>query len=219
MKNPTFPPPSLKLSPALGALLLLAGAVWSHAQAVRPATPPAATTATPPASSTTKVDANGEVVTLQEFNVTAAAVSEYTASESTAGTRVVSSIRDLPFNVNVVTGELLDDFNALDFRDQMAFTSNVTGYETLSSGYSIRGFDADVQLRNGFRRIGLIDKVNIERAEVIKGPAASIYGAVFPGGTVNFVTRKPRAPAAADHVHRRQSRPPARPALIHWPHW
>ena len=37
----------------------------------------------------------------------------------------------------------------------MAYTSNVTGYETLSSGYSVRGFDADVQLRNGFRRIGL----------------------------------------------------------------
>jgi outer membrane receptor protein involved in Fe transport len=131
-------------------------------------------------------------VALKEFNVTAKPISEYSAAESTTGTRIVSTIRDLPFNVNVVTGELLDDFNALDFRDQMAYTSNVTGYETLSSGYSIRGFDADVQLRNGFRRIGLIDKVNIERAEVIKGPAASIYGAVFPGGIVNFVTRKPR---------------------------
>jgi iron complex outermembrane recepter protein len=133
-----------------------------------------------------------ETVTLSEFNVTAKPLSEYAAAEATTGTRVVSTIRDLPFNVNVVTGELLDDFQALDFRDQMAYTSNVTGYETLSSGYSIRGFDADVQLRNGFRRIGLIDKVNIERAEVIKGPAASIYGAVFPGGIVNFVTRKPR---------------------------
>jgi iron complex outermembrane receptor protein len=178
----------------LRAVALLATATLLHGQAVSPpapkAKPPAAGTA--PAA-TTKKDENGEVVTLSEFNVTATQVNGYAAAESTAGTRVVSTIRDLPFNVNVVTGELLDDFNALEFRDQMAFTSNVTGYETLSSGYSIRGFDADVQLRNGFRRIGLIDKVNIERAEVIKGPAASIYGAVFPGGTVNFVTRKPRA--------------------------
>ncbi|WP_414660899.1 TonB-dependent siderophore receptor [Horticoccus sp. 23ND18S-11] len=136
--------------------------------------------------------AGEEPVALKEFNVTAQPLSEYAAAEATTGTRVVSTIRDLPFNVNVVTGELLDDFQALDFRDQMAYTSNVTGYETLSSGYSIRGFDADVQLRNGFRRIGLIDKVNIERAEVIKGPAASLYGAVFPGGIVNFVTRKPQ---------------------------
>jgi len=155
-------------------------------------TPLSAQTAPRPAAET----AAEEVVTLKEFNVTASAASEYTASESTTGTRVASKIRDLPFNVNVVTGDLIDDFNALEFRDQMAYTSNVTGYETLSSGYGIRGFDADVQLRNGFRRIGLIDKVNIERAEVIKGPAASIYGAVFPGGTVNFVTRKPQTKAA-----------------------
>src|SRR5204862_6864523 len=134
-------------------------------------------------------------VTLSEFAVTAKPLGGYATAEATTGTRVVSTIRDLPFNLNVVTGELLDDFQALDFRDQMAYTSNVTGYETLSSGYSIRGFDADVQLRNGFRRIGLIDKVNIERAEIIKGPAASIYGAVFPGGIVNFVTRKPRTHA------------------------
>ena len=141
---------------------------------------------------TTAKPATDEPVKLSEFSVSAKPMSDYAAAEATTGTRVVSTIRDLPFSVNVVTGELLDDFQALDFRDQMAYTSNVTGYETLSSGYSIRGFDADVQLRNGFRRIGLIDKVNIERAEVIKGPAASIYGAVFPGGIVNFVTRKPR---------------------------
>lgn len=135
---------------------------------------------------------NDEVVMLQEFSVTAKAASEYTSSESTTGTRIASSIRDLPFKVSVVTGEFMDDFNALEFREQMGYTSGVVGYETISTGYMLRGFDADVQLRNGFRRIGLIDKVNIERAEVIKGPAASIYGAVFPGGTINFVTRKPR---------------------------
>lgn len=171
----------------LRALAFVATATLLHGQAAPQ----------PPASgapgSTTKKDESGEVVTLSEFNVTASQVTGYAAAESTAGTRVVSTIRDLPFNVNVVTGELLDDFMALDFRDQMAYTSNVTGYETLSSGYGIRGFDADVQLRNGFRRIGLIDKVNVERIEVIKGPAASIYGQVYPGGTVNIVTRKPRA--------------------------
>jgi iron complex outermembrane recepter protein len=178
MKNPLF------TRPVLTGLLLLALLPGARAQSAATATPPGTI---PPATGP-----DDTPVTLSEFNVTAKPMSEYAASESTTGTRIVSTIRDLPFNVNVVTGELLDDFLALDFRDQMAYTSNVTGYETLSSGYSIRGFDADVQLRNGFRRIGLIDKVNIERAEIIKGPAASIYGAVFPGGIVNFVTRKPR---------------------------
>ena len=165
------------------ALLLVALAVSSLASGQ---TPPAPTKGSSPGNSA------DETITLAEFNVTAKPMSEYTSAESTTGTRIVSTIRDLPFTINVVTGELLDDFQALDFRDQLAYTSNVTGYEVLTSGYSIRGFDADVQLRNGFRRIGLIDKVNVERIEVIKGPAASIYGAVFPGGIVNVVTRRPR---------------------------
>lgn len=145
---------------------------------------------TPPPSS--PLDGE-ETVTLSEFTVTASSASEYSATESTTGTRVAAKILDLPFAVNVVTKEFLDDFNALDFRDQMAYTSNVTGYEVLSTGYGMRGFDGDVQLRNGFRRIGLIDKVNIERVEVIKGPAASIYGTVLPSGTINYVTRTPQA--------------------------
>lgn len=136
--------------------------------------------------------ANDEVVTLPDFSVTAKAASDYIAAESTTGTRVAAKILDLPFTVNVLTADFLDDFNALDFRDQLAYTSNVTGYEVLSTGYGMRGFDADVQLRNGFRRIGLIDKVNIERVEIIKGPAASIYGSVLPGGTINYITRKPK---------------------------
>lgn len=147
---------------------------------------------TSPAPQPETTPRNEDVVTLPEFAVSATSASEYTSSESTTGTRIASSIRDLPFKVSVVTGEFMDDFNALEFREQMGYTSNVVGFETISTGYQIRGFDGDVQLRNGFRRIGLIDKVNIERAEVIKGPAASIYGAVFPGGTINFVTRKPR---------------------------
>ncbi|MBI5380497.1 MAG: TonB-dependent receptor [Opitutae bacterium] len=136
-----------------------------------------------------------EIVTLQEFNVTTTAPSEYAATESTTGTRVSAKIRDLPFSVNAVTADFMDDFNLLEFRDQLGYTSGVVGWETLATGYSIRGFDADVQLRNGFRRIGLIDKVNVERAEVIKGPAASIYGSVLPGGTVNYVTKKPQRTA------------------------
>lgn len=147
----------------------------------------------PASSSDDEHDKSGEIVTLPGFSVTASTPSDYMAAESTTGTRVASKIKDLPFSVNVVTGEFMDDFNALEFGDQFAYTSNVIAYETISTGYSVRGFEADVQLRNGFRRIGLIDKVNVDRAEVIKGPAASIYGATLPGGIVNIVTKKPKA--------------------------
>jgi len=136
-----------------------------------------------------------EVVILPSFQVTGSSASEYVAAESVTGTRVATKLRELPFTVNVVTGDFLDDFAAFEFRDQFGYTSSVSVWETLSTGYSLRGFDADVQLRNGYRRIGLIDKVNVERAEIIKGPAASIYGTVLPGGTINVITKKPKTKA------------------------
>ncbi|HEY0946355.1 MAG TPA: TonB-dependent receptor [Opitutaceae bacterium] len=139
-----------------------------------------------------RTDPRADVVTLEEFSVTTSSTSEYVAAESITGTRVATKLRDLPFSVNVVTGDFLDDFAAFEFREQFGYTSSVSVWETLSTGYSLRGFDADVQLRNGFRRIGLIDKVNVERAEIIKGPAASIYGTVLPGGTINVITKKPK---------------------------
>ncbi len=166
--------------------LLPASAVLLFGSGLAAQTPPAPRAAPAPAD---------DVVTLREFSVSASAMSEYVAAESVTGTRVATKIRDLPFSVNTVTADVLDDFAACEFRDQCGYTSSVSVWETLSTGYSLRGFDADVQLRNGFRRIGLIDKVNVERAEIIKGPAASIYGTVLPGGTINVITKKPKTKA------------------------
>jgi len=146
---------------------------------------------TPSQSPSPVATASDEVVTLDVFSVSAKTASEYVAAESITGTRVASKIRDLPFTVNVITADFLEDQAAIEFREQTAYTSSVVGFESISTGYSVRGIDANVQLRNGFRRIGLIDKVNVERIEVIKGAAASIYGTVLPGGTVNVISKKP----------------------------
>lgn len=133
-----------------------------------------------------------DLITLKEFNVTANPVNDYLASESVTGTRVASKLIDLPFNVNVVTSEFIEDFAAFDLKEQFAYTSSFSPNET-QGDYQLRGFSAQNQLRNGFRRLGLIDKVNIDRAEVIKGPAASIYGKILPGGVINLLTKKPRS--------------------------
>lgn len=137
--------------------------------------------------------ANEEVVVLSEFSVKETKSNDYVASESVTGTRVATKLRELPFTVNVITGQFMEDFNALEFREQMAYTSGVQGFENGAVGYSVRGIEADVQLRNGFRRIGLVPSETIERSEVIKGAAASIYGPVQPSGAVNYVTKKPKA--------------------------
>ncbi len=160
----------------LRALVLALAPALLSAQSNPPNTPPA----------------SDEVITLTEFSVSASKTNDYVAAESITGTRVASKLRDLPFNVNVITAEFIDDFAAYELKDQFAYVSSFSPNET-QGDYQLRGFSSGNQLRNGFRRLGLIDKVNVDRAEVIKGPAASIYGKILPGGVINIVTKKPHA--------------------------
>ena len=168
----------------------ISAAVWLAALT----TPALAQTSPAPAgtASTTKPADTGEVVTLEEFSVTTSPTNAYLSAESITGTRIVSKLRDLPFNVNVVTSDFIEDFAAFELKDQFAYVSSFSPSEAQGE-YQLRGFVSSNQLRNGFRRLGLIDKVNVDRAEVIKGPAASIYGKIQPGGVINILTKKPRA--------------------------
>jgi iron complex outermembrane recepter protein len=68
----------------------------------------------------------------------------------------------------------------------------------------IRGFSTDTIFRDGTRldsnggdsNLYLQQFVNIDRVEVLKGPAAILYGAVEPGGILNIVTKQPQSTPA-----------------------
>jgi iron complex outermembrane receptor protein len=45
--------------------------------------------------------------------------------------------------------------------------------------------------RNGFRRLRVVDPVTISRVEVLKGPSSVLYGQASPGGSVNYITKRP----------------------------
>ena len=64
--------------------------------------------------------------------------------------------------------------------------------------FNIRGFKQDFKLRNGFREERTAaartqDLANVERVEVLKGPASISSGRLEPGGVVNIVTKRPTA--------------------------
>jgi outer membrane receptor protein involved in Fe transport len=142
------------------------------------------------ASVSTSASGNTEVVSLPAFDVTGDAAHGYVASESETGTRIASKIADLPFVVDVVTKPFISDFAENTMNDQLAFVAGFSPSE-ITGQYQLRGFSSPVELVDGFRRIGLIDTSDIDRIEVIKGPDASIYGAIQPGGVVNFITTQP----------------------------
>ena len=106
-------------------------------------------------------------------------------------TRVATQIKDLPFSVSVITSEFMNDFDFFDLASDLAYTANLNGVDTQGNS-NLRGYGATFTLRNGFYRLGLNDRVNTDRIEIIKGPNAAIYGSTSPAGLINFVTRRPR---------------------------
>lgn len=132
-----------------------------------------------------------EPITLSEFTVSAGSEQGYIASESVTGTRVATKIKDLPFSVSVITSEFMRDFDFFDIAKDMVYTASLNNVDSQGNS-SLRGYGATFTLRNGFYRLGLNDRVNTDRIEVIKGPNAAIYGSTSPAGLINYVSAVPK---------------------------
>ena len=139
--------------------------------------------------------ADENVIQLSPFEVnTEAGDSLYSINQSSTGTRIAAVVRELPFSLDVLTMDYLDDFHFTDPSEAITEFSNVGASEAHSGaggGNTTRGFAQWYALRDGFYRNGAIDKTFIDRVEVIKGPYAAIYGRGEPGGLVNFIPKSP----------------------------
>lgn len=132
------------------------------------------------------------------LTVTAPNPDGYDAPRAAAATRLNVPVIETPFSVQVVPLRVIEDQNALGLEEVYANVSGVTeAGNTLNAQTEIRpiirGFEAAVPLRNGLRAttVGAVDLVNVESIEVLKGPASILYGALEPGGVLNYTTKKP----------------------------
>lgn len=144
-----------------------------------------------PASAWSQTTANAaadEPVTLSPFEVRATDTTGYLAAESTTGTRYAAPNLEIPFPVNVVTGEFIENFLAFDFSDAVAYTSS-TGVSGGTAAFNLRGIRNNTQYKNGIREGGLYAPIDLDRIEIIKGANAAIYGQTEPAGLRNLVTK------------------------------
>jgi iron complex outermembrane receptor protein len=156
--------------------------------------PAFAQTTTPPKSE--------EVVQLSEFTVKENTDNGYVASESVTGSRVAAKIADLAYPISVITSEFMQDFDVFDFSSGANnLAAGMTGASDEGS-VTLRGTSTNNNfiLRNGFYRLGMVDRVNTDRFEVIKGPNAAAYGAANPTGVVNFIAKKPNFERASEKL-------------------
>ncbi len=114
-----------------------------------------------------------------------------------SGTKTDVEWLDVPQAVSVVTKTEMEDRGAVrlvDALDGVAGVNNTLG-EGSRDQFVIRGFDAlNDMYRDGMRDDGTLQSYrslsNIERVEVVKGPAGALYGRGSAGGIINLVTKR-----------------------------
>jgi iron complex outermembrane receptor protein len=132
---------------------------------------------------------------LQTVEITGRRESTYKNEYSFSATKTQVALKDIPQTISTITKELIIDQQSYRLQDVV---KNVSGANQFSvyDDISIRGFrSSENRLLNGLRFAGNFWTspllVNIERVEVIKGPASAMFGNTNPGGTINMVTKKP----------------------------
>ena len=122
----------------------------------------------------------------------------YNAVSATAAMKDNIPILQTPVAVQVVPRETLDDQQ--DITIQQALVGNVSSVYQASSpnvpSFNIRGF-FDTQDQIYYNGLSLANVVNLDTAttqsfQVLKGPAAILYGRVEPGGIIYLETKLPQ---------------------------
>ncbi|REK24021.1 MAG: TonB-dependent siderophore receptor [Planctomycetota bacterium] len=131
-------------------------------------------------------------------------VDGYRAESSTSGSIIDLPDADLPATVNVIPRDVLDDQISLDLTDVIRNAGGTTpaGDILFPDRIFLRGLE--VGSRN-FRKDGFLDPTfvprdfqNVERVEILKGPASVLYGSGDPAGIVNVITKSPVLDRFAD---------------------
>jgi iron complex outermembrane receptor protein len=124
----------------------------------------------------------------------------YVSTEGSSASKSDIPLVEMPQSVSVVSRDMIDLLNWTSLNESVRYSAGATGeafgpderYDWLQ----IRGFDP-VQFIDGVQApIGSVnntgtDLYGSESVEVLKGPAAVLYGQSPPGGIVNMVSRRP----------------------------
>jgi len=139
----------------------------------------------------------------EEIVVTGENSGGYRVPNASTATRTDTPLRDIPQSIQVVPQQVLEDQQATRLQEALRNVSGVNQGNTFGStsdAFVIRGFAATSSgniLRNGFRLpdtdLAFFDVANIDRVEVLKGPASVLYGNLEPGGVINIVPKVPLA--------------------------
>lgn len=168
--------------------------------------PPAPATPPPPAKPYVP---QSDAAVLPAVTVTGTSASDYLvgkdprekdytiASSSRTATKTDTPIFDTPVSIQVVPRAVMEDQKSTRAVEALENVSGVRSQPSLGFGSSfiVRGFRMDRIYRNGLLATGNsfpsdFDTATLDSVEVLKGPAAALYGRNEPGGLINVTTKK-----------------------------
>ncbi|MEQ3725038.1 TonB-dependent siderophore receptor [Alcanivorax sp.] len=128
----------------------------------------------------------------------------YVGQRSLTATKTDTPVSETPRSVSIVTREQMDDRAAVSISDALRYTPGMQagfyGEDNKQDWFIVRGFK---QANNGLYRDGTrtysdgfyswqLDPANLERVEILRGPASVLYGQTPPGGVINVISKRPK---------------------------
>jgi iron complex outermembrane recepter protein len=127
-------------------------------------------------------------------------VDGYVATRSGTGTKTDTPLVETPAAISVVTQDQIQAQGAETVPQAIRYVSGVTveqtGADLRFDNIYIRGFLADqyldsLKLIQGSWAQTIVEPYNLERIEVLHGPASVLYGQASPGGIVDMASKLP----------------------------
>lgn len=145
------------------------------------------------------------VIRLPEITLDAAGVggdddrNSVVAHELWVGGKVATSILDTPASVSVITAHEIQRRKAETLEEVLQYSAGtITDYygtDDRNDYFLVRGFQASTYrdgITLGSMRGIREEPLAYERVEVVRGTNSTLFGVADPGGSINFVTKRPR---------------------------
>lgn len=116
-------------------------------------------------------------------------------------TRTLKEIQEVPAAVSVVTAKEIQEKNIISVTEALQTVSGVYMAQGAQGGIQMRGFESNnimvlvdgMQMNTAYGNDVIWEMIpveNIERIEVVKGAASSLYGGRAVGGVINIITKE-----------------------------
>lgn len=148
-------------------------------------------------------NADEETIMLSPFEVNSKKDVGYVATNTLAGSRLNTELKDTAASISVLTPEFMKDIGATNMKDLIMFQNNavpdIGDADNSINGNPLIGRDewqlrirgqAASYARNYFTWENSSDLYNVERVDQARGPNSILFGFGSPGGIVNTSTKQ-----------------------------